>query len=120
MKDNNIVYEKSLNFAVRIVKVYQFLCSEKKEYTMSKQLLRSGTSIGANISEAGSAESRPDFIHKLAISQKEAYETRYWLILLHRTGYLTEKQFQSLISDCYDLIRLLSAIAVTLKNQSAR
>ena len=70
MKDNNIVYEKSLNFAVRIVKVYQFLCSEKKEYTMSKQLLRSGTSIGANISEAGSAESRPDFIHMQYLRKK--------------------------------------------------
>ena len=87
MKDN-IIYEKALNFAVRIVNLYKFMIEVKQERIMSKQLLRSGTSIGANISEAIFAQSSVDFIHKLSISQKEANETKYWLTLLERTEYL--------------------------------
>jgi four helix bundle protein len=87
MKENAIK-NKSLAFALRIVKMYQFLCDEKKEFTLSKQLLRSGTAIGAMVREAEQAESKLDFIHKLAIAQKEANETDYWIILLFKSGYI--------------------------------
>jgi four helix bundle protein len=83
----NAIEEKSFQFAVRIVKVYEYLCSEKKEYTMSKQVLRSGTSVGANVAEAQQAQSRPDFISKLNIALKEAVETNYWLRLLHTQSF---------------------------------
>ena len=95
MKGENVAYDRALNFSVRIVKLYRYLVEDKAEYVMSKQLLRSGTSIGANISESVSAESTSDFIHKLAISQKEAEETLYWLLLLFKTDYLSETQYNS-------------------------
>ena len=92
---DNVIKNKSFNFALRIVKLYQFLNQEKKEYVLSKQLLRSGTAIGALVRESEQAESKLDFIHKLAIAQKEANETDYWLELLFKSEYLNETQFQS-------------------------
>ena len=93
---DNIVLDKSLNFAVRIVNLYKYLVADKKEYVLSKQILKSGTAIGALVREAQQAESNADFIHKLAIALKEADETDYWLILLNRTEYLSNEQFTSL------------------------
>ncbi len=107
---NSAVYEKSLRFSVRIVRLYQFLRSEKREFVMSKQLLRSGTSVGANISEAQYAISKNDFLNKMYISLKESAETMYWLDLLYQTDYLSIKQYQSICADCKELHRLLSSI----------
>ena len=108
--------EKSLHFAGRIVKLYQYLCDEKKEYTLSKQILRSGTSIGANLAEAENAISRKDFLSKLYISLKECSETLYWLKLMKETDYLTEEQFQSLYSDCEELRKMLSSSTKTINS----
>lgn len=110
-----IVQDKSYHFAVRIVKLCRYLQTEHKEYLLSKQLMRSGTSIGANIAESQQAQSRPDFISKLNIALKESYETNYWLHLLRDTQYLSKKQFDSIISDCCELERLLIAIVKTSK-----
>ena len=109
MKDN-IIEEKSFDFAVRIVKLYQYLTDNKKEYVMSKQLLRCGTSIGANIAESQKAQTRPDFNSKLNIALKEANETYYWLKLLFRTEYLTEKEYESLSKDINEIVALLVSI----------
>ena len=117
MKGENVAYDRALNFSVRIVKLYRYLVEDKAEYVMSKQLWGSGTSIGANISESVSAESTSDFIHKLAISQKEAEETLYWLLLLFKTDYLSETQYNSVSADCIEIKKLLSSIALTLKQQ---
>ena len=106
----SIIESKSFNFAVRIVKLYQYLCEEKKEYVLSKQLLRSGTSIGANVSEAQRGQSRADFYSKIAISLKEANETHYWIRLLHSTEYLSDKEYSSLYSDINEIISILVAI----------
>ena len=106
----SIVEIKSFNFAVRIVKLYQYLCEEKKEYILSKQLLRSGTSIGANVSEAQRGQSKADFYSKIAISLKEANETQYWIRLLHATEYLSDKEYSSLDSDINEIISILVAI----------
>ena len=105
-----------MRFAVRIVKLYQFLCDEKKEYTLSKQILRSGTSIGANLAEAESAISRKDFLSKLYIALKECSETLYWLELMKETEYLTEEQFQSLHRDCEELRKMLSSSTKTINS----
>ncbi|MCQ8118832.1 four helix bundle protein [Methylomonas rosea] len=107
---SNVLKEKSFAFAVRIVKLYNYLCNEKCEYVMSKQLLRSGTAIGALYREAESAESKPDFIHKLGIAKKETNETLYWLELLSETGYIDEKQFASIYPEAEELIKLLTSI----------
>ena len=112
---NNAIQEKSFRFAVRIVKLCRYLQSDHKEFVLSKQLLRSGTSIGANISESQQAQSRPDFINKLNIALKEACETNYWLRLLRETDFLTDEAFQSIITDCRELERLLTAIIKTSK-----
>lgn len=112
----NTSAEKSFEFAVRIVNLYKYLVSQKHEYVLSKQLLRSGTSIGANISEAQRGQSKADFIAKMSIALKEANETYYWLRLLHRTDYLTKTQFASLEKDILELIRLLMAICKTSNN----
>ena len=112
--DQNISSEKSFEFAVRIVNLSKHLVSEHKEYTLSKQLLRSGTSIGANISEAQRGQSRADFSAKMCIALKEANETEYWLRLLHRTEYLSQNEFDSLYADILELIRLLTAICRTV------
>ncbi len=106
---------KSFHFAVRVVKLCKHLCGTKKEYTLSKQLLRSGTSIGANIAEAQQAQSRADFISKLSIALKEAVETNYWLRLLQATDYLNEAEFKSIHSDCCELERMLTAIIKSSK-----
>ena len=109
------VEEKSFQFAIRIVRLYQYLTDSKREYHLSKQLLRSGTSIGANIAEAQQAQSRADFISKLSISLKEASETDYWLRLLNATEYLSDSEFISVHSDCTELEKLLTAIIKTAK-----
>lgn len=113
--EDNVTFTKALDFSVRIVNLYKYLRDEKNETVMSKQVLRSGTSIGANISEALAAESKEDFIHKFHISFKEGNETKYWLLLLHRTGYLTDNEFNSLIEDCQELRKLMGAIIRTSK-----
>ena len=109
------VQDKSFRFAVRIVNLCKYLQADKKEYILSKQILRCGTSIGANIAEAQQAQSRADFINKLNISLKEAYETDYWLRLLYETQYLDEEAFQSIFSDCCELEKLLISIIKTTK-----
>ena len=109
MKDN-IIEDKSFNFAIRIVKLYQYLVNDKKEYVMSKQLLRCGTSIGANIAESQKAQTKPDFNTKLNIALKEANETFYWLKLLFRTDYITEKEFDSISKDIDEIIAILVSI----------
>ena len=102
----SILEEKSFQFAIRIVELNRFLINDKKEFVMSKQILRSGTSIGANIAEAQYAQSKADFLTKMHISLKEANETKYWLRLLHATNYLDESH-RSYLSDCDELLRLL-------------
>jgi len=114
MKDN-IIKTKSFGFALRIVKLYQFLSIEKKEFVLSKQLLRSGTAIGALVRESEHAESKPDFIHKLSIAQKEANESDYWLELLFQSNYLNETQFQSLHSDLVEINKILASIIISTK-----
>lgn len=115
MKSENQIVDRSFQFAVRIVKLYKHLCSEQKEYTLSKQLLRSGTSIGANIAESQQAQSNADFISKLSIALKETTETKYWLRLMQATDYLTEKQAASMLTDCSELEALLVAILRRLR-----
>ncbi len=111
----SILKEKSYHFALRTVKLYKFIVADKKEYVLSKQILRSGTSIGANIEEAGQGQSKADFVHKLSIAQKEAFETRYWLRLLRDSGYLSAEQAASMISDCTELQKILTASIKTAK-----
>ena len=106
----NVIYEKSFHFAIRVVKLYRFMTDSKKGFVLSKQLLRSGTSIGANIAEAEKAQSSADFYAKMNIALKEANETRYWLRLLHATDYLTDQQFFSVETDTKEIIALLTAI----------
>lgn len=112
----NPLKEKSYSFALRIVKLYKHLAEEKKEFVLSKQVLRSGTSIGANITEGNQAQSKPDFIHKLSISHKESFETEYWLCLLRDSEYITEKQSSSLLEDCKELQKILTISLKTAKN----
>jgi four helix bundle protein len=111
----NVVVDKSFDFAVRIVGMYQYLCETKKEYVLSKQTLRSGTSIGANVSEAEQAQSKRDFLAKMNIALKEAAETEYWLRLLHKTGYIENDAFQSVFADCEEIKKLLHTIVKTTK-----
>lgn len=111
----NIVKGKSFAFAVRIVNLYRFLIASQKEYVLPKQLLRSGTSVGALIFEAENAQSRPDFVHKLSIAQKEINETMYWLNLMMTTGYLSETEHQSIYADAEEIKKLLTAIIKKLK-----
>ena len=113
MKENNQIAIDSKNYAIRIVKLYKYLNDVKKEFVMSKQILRCGTSIGANISESVFAQSRQDFISKLSISLKEASETKFWLELLHESGYLNKESFESIYEDNLELLRLLSSIIIT-------
>ena len=116
---DNAILDKSKAFAVRAVRLYQYLCNEKHEYVLSKQMLRSGTSIGANVREAVRGQSKPDFYAKLNIALKEADETEYWLELLSETDYLTPQQFQSIYEDCEELVRLLVSITKTQKGKNA-
>ena len=111
----NAIQNKSRDFATRIIGCYKFLTEQKGEYVMSKQLLRCGTSIGANTRESKNAQSRMDFLNKLNIALKEADETEYWLDLLHATNYIDDKQYDSINSDCAELIKLLTSIIKKLK-----
>ena len=111
----SIVFEKSKQFALRIIKLNQYLCNEKHEYVLSKQILHSGTSIGANIAEAEFGISKKDFLSKMYISLKETSETIYWLELLKGSEYITEKQFDSMSADCKEIQKILSAITKTSK-----
>ena len=114
-----VMYEKSRSFAIRIVKLHKYLTKEKGEYDMSKQLLRCGTSIGANLAEAQSAISKNDFFAKLYIAFKEANETIYWLSLLHDTDYLTDVQYASIMADASELSLMLSSATKTISDRKA-
>lgn len=114
MKES-ILSVKAYAFALRIIKLYQFMAKEHHEYVLSKQILRSGTSIGANIEESVHAQSKVDFVHKLSIAQKEAGETNYWLRLLKDSGYLGDKLAESLLTDCDGIQRMLTASIKTAK-----
>ena len=108
--EHRTVMEKSLDFAVRVVNVQKYLASKKKEYLLSRQFMRAGTSIGANVAEAQRGQSTADFAAKMCIALKECGETEYWLRLLYRTEYLTQKQYDSLYQDLFELLKMLTAI----------
>ena len=114
---DNVIENKSFQFAIRIVRLYKFLCEEKKEYILSKQLLRAGTSIGANVTESQQAQSKPDFVAKISIALKEASETKYWIKLLGATEYLSENQTKSILDDCVEIEKILVTILKSAKNQ---
>ena len=114
MKDNVIV-DKSKAFALRLIKLYKYLCEEKKEFVMSKQVLRSGTSVGANVKEAIRGQSKSDFYAKMNIALKEISETEYWLELLHESGYIESKNYESIYEDCQTIIKILVSITKTQK-----
>ena len=116
MKDSNLIVDKSKKFAIRIVKLYKYLISEKNEYVLSKQLLRSGTSVGANVREAIRGESKADFYHKLNVALKEADETEYWIELLYESEFITKTQFESIYKDCEEVVKLLVSITKTQKD----
>ena len=115
---DNLILEKSFEFSVRIVNLKKYLNRSKQERIMANQLLRSGTSIGANVTEADQAQSKADFISKMGIANKEAHETKYWLNLLHKTDYINDDEYSSIFEDCQELIRLLQAIIKTAKDNS--
>ncbi|RRS32053.1 MAG: hypothetical protein P794_02400 [Epsilonproteobacteria bacterium (ex Lamellibrachia satsuma)] len=119
MSDNAIL-DKSSDFAVRVVKLYKYLCEEKKEYVLSKQLLRCGTSIGANINEAQAGQSKADFIAKMAIASKEARESKYWIDLLIKTDYLNKHDVhvQTLVNDIEEIVKLLTSIVKSSQGNS--
>jgi len=112
----NVSAAKSYAFALRIIKLYRFLCDKQKEFVLSKQLLRSGTAIGALIREAVQGQSRADFLSKMNIALKEANEAEYWLMLLHDSGYLSKKEYSSIQKDCNELLCLLVSIVKTTKS----
>ena len=112
---DNIIETKSFEFALRIVRLYKTLTDEKKEYVLSKQLLRSGTSIGANIAEAEQAQSRPDFVSKMNIALKETAETKYWIKLLYSADYISNEEAASVLSDCIELEKILVSIIKSSK-----
>ena len=116
--ENSPIRDQSFSFAIRIVKLYQYLCEEKREFVMSRQLLRSGTAIGALVREGQQAESKPDFIHKMGIAHKEAEESAYWIELLAATAYLTEKETTSLLADCQALCKMLASIRITSRKNA--
>ena len=117
---SNEVKGKSVAFAKRVVNAYQYLCNQKNEFTLSKQFLRSGTSIGANIAEAQYASSRKDFLNKMYIAMKECAETKYWLELLSSCGYLSGTEYASLDNDCEELLKLLSSITKSTKDNPSK
>jgi four helix bundle protein len=116
LKDN-IVYEKAFSFAVKVVNLYKYLCNEQKEYVLSKQMLKSGTSIGANIKEGIEGQSKRDFLSKMSIALKEASETEYWLGLLRATNYIDDEIVKDILSDCKEINRILSSIVKTTRKQ---
>ncbi|MBV6513946.1 MAG: hypothetical protein FMNOHCHN_03529 [Ignavibacteriaceae bacterium] len=115
MKEN-VIRDKSLQFAIRMVKLANFLREEKREYILSKQIVRSGTAIGALVREARYGESTNDFLHKLTIALKEAGETEYWIELLFRTDYISKEEYDSVINDIHEIIKILTAITKTIKS----
>ena len=117
MPTNNVIVSKSKAFALRVIKLYQYLKEEKKEFVLSKQVLRSGTSIGANVKEGICAQSKKDFYAKFYIAMKEASETEYWLELLNESNYLGGRAFDSLYADCQEILKLLVSITKTQKCQ---
>ncbi len=120
--DNNIIVEKTFAFAVRIIKLYKYLTTRdtNKEFIISKQLLRSGTSIGANIEEAVGGASTADFVNKLSIAYKEARETKYWLRLLLEAEYISESEAKSILTDIEDICNILAKIQITTKNNQQK
>ena len=117
IKSESIIAGKAYEFALEIIKLYKLLVNEKKEYVLSKQILRSGTSIGANINEAIAGQSKRDFVHKLSIALKEARETDYWLNLLKDSDYINLIEFENLKSKCNEIIKMLSSIIITTKER---
>ena len=119
--EDNIIAQKSFNFAIRCIKLYKHLTSKinNKEYVLSKQLLRSGTSIGANIEEALGAQSTADFVAKLSIAYKESRESYYWIRLLYATKYISEKEYDSLITDLEDIINIIAKIKLTTEKNNS-
>ncbi len=119
MKEENVIVEKSKAFALRIMKLHDYLI-ERKVFTLSDQVLKSGTSIGANVREATAAQSKNDFLAKMYIAFKEATETEYWLELLHESGKIETTAFESIVADCRELIRILSSITKTAKTSTQK
>lgn len=117
MKEN-VIQQKSYKFALRIVNLYKFLIDNKKEYVLSKQILRSGTSIGANVEEAIGGQSKKDFVSKLSIAYKEARETKYWINILRDTKYINLNSANSLLNDCEEICKIIGKIQTTIKNNS--
>jgi four helix bundle protein len=113
----SVLKDKSFRFAVRIVNLYKYLCEDKKEYVLSKQILRCGTSVGAMVREAEHSESKADFIHKMAIAQKEINETLYWLELLLETEYISNKEFESINNDAVEIIKMITSSIKTVKSK---
>lgn len=113
----NVLLSKSFVFAIRIIKLYKYLSSDKKEYVLSKQLLRSGTAVGALVREAQNAESKKDFIHKLSIAQKECDETSYWVELLKETEYLNSGEFESIHQNAIELLKIIKSSILTIKQK---
>jgi len=120
LKKENLIQTKSYNFAIRIVKLYKFLIEKRKEFVLSKQVLRSGTSIGANVEEAISALSKADFVARMGIAFKEARETHFWLRLLRDSGYLSTAQAESMLQVLDEILRIISSIIVTSKSKLKR
>ena len=116
MKEDNLIVDKSKAFALRIIRLYTYLKTEKKEFVLSKQVLRSGTSIGANVREAIRGQSKADFYAKMNVALKEASETEYWLELLNESDYIETKHFDSIYTDCQELLKILMAITKTQRN----
>lgn len=119
MKDGNVIQLKSFAFAIRVVNLYRHLTEQNKEYVLSKQLLRSGTSVGANVEEGIGGQSKKDFGMKMTIAFKEARESHYWLRLLTATGYLNQPQSDSILADCDELLRLLGSITKTVHSKES-
>lgn len=117
MKKNNVIQLKSYAFAVRVVQMYKYLCDEKREFILSKQFLRSGTSVGANIEEAIGGQSEKDFFAKITIAYKEARETHYWIRLLADTGYFSKEQKDSLLLDVDELLKIIGSIQKTIRSR---
>ena len=120
MKQESLIKPRSFEFSVRVVNLYKFLTEERKEFIMSKQLLRSGTSVGANVVEALSSFSSKEYAAKFSIARKEMAETIYWLELLRRTGFLSEKEFSSMNEDAVALMKMLSATVITMQKRLGR
>lgn len=119
-ENGNILAEKTVDFAVRIVKFYKYLCDEKKEYVLSKQILRSGTSIGANVRESKNAQSRADFVSKLNIALKEADETEYWLEVMLKSDLVKENQIEKLVANLKEIIAILVSSIKTMKMKTEK